>query len=83
MDDWAAEALGGLAAKTIRSHVDLLRLVTMLIGSIPLRDLTAHDVRRALSKLAEERSTRTMASTHNVLVRAIATPRPTITSAGT
>ena len=49
MDDWAAEALGGLAAKTIRSHVDLLCPVTMLIGSIPLRDLTAHDVRRALS----------------------------------
>ena len=46
VDDWAAEALGGLAAKTVRSHVDLLRPVTMLIGSIPLRDLTAHDVRR-------------------------------------
>ena len=43
----------------------------MLIGNIPLRDLTAPDVRRALNKLAEERSTRTMASTHNVLVRAI------------
>ena len=43
----------------------------MLIGQIPLRDLTAHDVRRTLNKLAETRSTRTMASTHNVLVRAI------------
>jgi hypothetical protein len=41
VDDWAAEALGGLAAKTVRSHVDLLRPVTMLIGGIPLRDLTA------------------------------------------
>jgi integrase len=71
VDDWAAEALDGLADKTIRSHVDLLRPVTMLIGQIPLRDLTAHDVRRALNKLAETRSTRTMASTHNVLVRAI------------
>ena len=71
VDDWAAEALDGLADKTVRSHVDLLRPVTMLIGQIPLRDLTAHDVRRALNKLAEERSTRTMASTHNVLVRAI------------
>ena len=46
VDDWAAEALDGLAAKTVRSHVDLLRPVTMLIGQIPLRDLTAHDVRR-------------------------------------
>ncbi len=71
VDDWAAEALDGLADKTVRSHVDLLRPVTMLIGNIPLRDLTAHDVRRVLNKLAETRSTRTMASTHNVLVRAI------------
>ena len=55
----------------VRSHVDLLRPVTMLIGKIPLRDLTAHDVRRALNKLAENRSTRTMASTQNVLVRVI------------
>ncbi len=41
VDDWAAEALDGLADKTIRSHVDLLRPVTMLIGNVPLRDLTA------------------------------------------
>jgi integrase len=71
VDDWAAEALDGLTDKTLRSHVDLLRPVTMLIGNIPLRDLTAQDVRRTLSKLAQTRSTRTMASTHNVLVRAI------------
>ena len=71
VDDWAAEALDGLADKTVRSHVDLLRPVTMLIGNIPLRDLTAQDVRRTLSKLAQTRSTRTVASTHNVLVRAI------------
>ena len=61
MDDWAAEALDGLADKTVRSHVDLLRPITMLIGNVPLRDLTAHDVRRTLNKLAETRSTRTMA----------------------
>ena len=61
VDDWAAEALDGLAAKTVRSHVDLLRPVTMLIGQIPLRDLTAQDVRRTLNKLAQTRSTRTMA----------------------
>src|SRR5215831_15931858 len=71
VDDWAAEALGVLADKTVRSHVDLLRPVTMLIGNVPLRDLTAHDVRQALITLAEARSTRTIASTHNVLARAI------------
>jgi len=74
VDDWAAE--------TVRSHVGLLRPVTLLIGQVPLRDLTAHDVRRALNELAETRSTRTMASTHNVLVRAIRHARPTITWAG-
>jgi hypothetical protein len=42
----------------------------MMIGNVPLRDLSAHDVRRTLNKLAETRSTRTMASTHDVLVRA-------------
>ncbi len=48
VDDWAAEALDGLADKTVRSHVDLLRPVAMLIGQVPLRDLTAQDVRRML-----------------------------------
>jgi integrase len=70
VDDWAAEALNGLANKTVRSHVDVLRPVTMLIGNVP-QDLTAQDVTRTPSKLAQTRSTRTMASTHNVLVRAI------------
>jgi hypothetical protein len=37
VEGWAAEALDGLAAKTVRSHLDLLRPVTMLIGNIPLR----------------------------------------------
>ena len=68
VDGWAAEALEGLADKTVRSHVDLLRPMTMLTGNVPLRDLTGQDVRRTLSKLAQTRSTRTMASTHNVLV---------------
>jgi hypothetical protein len=71
VDDWAAEALDRLTDKTVRSHVDLLRPVVMLIGQVPLRDLTAQDVRRTLNKLAQTRSTRTMAGTHNVLVRAI------------
>ncbi len=38
----------------------------MLIGNIPLRDLTAHDVRRALNKLAETRSTRSEAVWYGV-----------------
>jgi hypothetical protein len=83
VDDWAAEALDGLADKTVRSHVDLLRPVTMLIGNIPLRDLTAHDVRRALNELAKERSTRTMASTPMCWCGPSGTRRLTITWVGT
>lgn len=82
-EDWAAEALDGLAPKTVRSHVDLLKPVTALIGNVPLRELTAHDVRRALAMLAEDRSTRTMASTTTCSYAPFGTPRPTTTSAGT
>jgi hypothetical protein len=35
VDDWAAWALDRLADKTVRSHVDLLRPVMILIGNIP------------------------------------------------
>ena len=45
--DWTAEALDGLADKTVRSHVDLLRPVTMLIGNVRLWDLTAPSDREA------------------------------------
>ena len=55
----------------------------MLIGQVPLRDLTAQDVRRTLNKLAQTRSTRTMASTHNVLCERSGTPKPTTVWAGT
>jgi hypothetical protein len=71
VNDWGRGGPGGVSCPTVTSHVDLLRPVTMLIGQIPSRDLTAHDVRRTLNRLAETRSTRTVASTHNVLVRAI------------
>jgi hypothetical protein len=84
VDDWAAEALDGLADKTVRLHVDLLRPVTMLIGNIPLRDLTAHDVRRTLNKLAETRSTRDHGKVRTTCwCGPSGMRRPTITWAGT
>jgi hypothetical protein len=83
VDDWAAEALDGLADKTVRSHVDLLRPVTMLIKNVPLRDLTAQDVRRTLSKLAQTRSTRTMPARTTCWSGLSGTLRLTITWAGT
>ena len=70
VDDWAAEALDGLADKTVRSHVDPLRPVTMLIGQVPLRDLTAQDVRRTLTGWLR-RGRPGLWPVHNVLVRAI------------
>jgi hypothetical protein len=77
VDDWAAEALDGLADKTVRSHVDLLRPVTMLIGNVPLRDLTAQDVRRTLSKLAQTRSTGRWPARTTSWCEPSGTPRPT------
>ena len=83
VDDWTAEALDGLADKTVRSHVDLLRPVTMLIGNVPLRDLTAQDVRRTLSKLAQHGRPGRWPARTTCWSGLSGTPRLTITWAGT
>jgi integrase len=49
----------------------VLKPVVQQIGRAVLRDLTAHDVRRALTVLAREQSSATMAIAHNALTRAI------------
>ena len=71
VDDWAAEALDGLTDKTVRSHVDLLRPVTMLIGNVTRGPDRAGRPAHAEQAGPERGQHRTMASTHNVLVRAI------------
>jgi integrase len=49
----------------------VLHPVVESIGKIPLRELTTHHVRQALTKIAATRSSRTVVISHNALERAI------------
>jgi len=69
--DWLDDGLPGRAQKTIDTNRDSLQPVLACIGNIPLRDLTAHDVRTALSRMTATYATRTIQKAHNCLTRAI------------
>src|SRR5690242_8795413 len=69
--DWLAEGLPGRAAKTVEVYRDALRPVLVVIGRIPLRDLTVQDVRTALAKMAVTHSTPTLQKAHNCFTRAL------------
>jgi integrase len=69
--DWLAEGLDGRSARTVTLNRNVLKPVTAIIGDIELRKLTAHDVRRALTQLAENHSSRTVVIAHNALTRAL------------
>jgi integrase len=69
--DWLAERMPGRTAKTVEVNRDSMRPLLAVIGAIPLRDLTVHDVRTALSKMAATHATRTIQKAHNCLTRAL------------
>ena len=71
VDDWMREGLPGRSVKTISTCKESLAPLLAIIGDKPVRDLTVHDVRSALVKLAESRSTRTLQIARNSLARAI------------
>ena len=71
VDEWIAQGLDGLSAKTISTNQEVLAPLTALIGAVKLRELSAADVRTALGKLAATRSTRTVQLARNALARAI------------
>jgi integrase len=71
VDDWLAEGLDGRSAGTVTLNRNVLKPVTAIIGGIELRQLTAHDVRRALTQLAKNDSSRTVVIAHNALTRAL------------
>jgi integrase len=71
VDDWLAEGLDGRSAGTVTLNRNVLKPVTAIIGGIELRQLTAHDVRRALTQLAKNHSSRTVVIAHNALTRAL------------
>jgi len=69
--DWLAVGLPGRTAKTIEVNRDSLKPVLARIGARPLQDLTAADVRAALTAMASTHATRTVQKAHNCLTRAI------------
>jgi integrase len=71
VQDWLREGLQGRSDKTITLNRDVLKAVVDRIGRTALRELTAHDVRRALTEIAATRSSRTVLVAHNALERAI------------
>jgi integrase len=71
VDDWLADGLDGRSEQTISKYRYVLKPVTAKIGRAPLRELTANDVRKALTALSREQSSSTVAIAHNALTRAI------------
>jgi integrase len=71
VDDWLAEGLAGRAPKTVSTQREVLEPLLDIIGAVPLRQLSAANVRFALKDLAATRATRTVAMTHAGLARAI------------
>lgn len=70
-DDWLAEGLDGRSAKTIKKNQNVLAPILTAIGTRRLRELTADDVRQALTAMAARYSTAAVAMGHNALTRAI------------
>lgn len=69
-ETWLAEGLNA-SAQTIQKNRDCLRPVLDAIGGKQLRELSAGDVHRALSKMAATRSSATVSIAHSALTRAV------------
>jgi integrase len=70
-EDWLAYGLDGRSAKTIKKNQNVLEPILKVIGARKLRELTAGDVRQALSKMAAEYSSAAVTMGHLALKRAI------------
>jgi hypothetical protein len=51
-EDWLAHGLDGRSAKTVKKNQNVLEPILNVIGARKLRELTAADVRKALSTMA-------------------------------
>jgi integrase len=71
IEDWLADGLAGRAPKTVSTQQEVLEPLIDIIGAMPLRELSAANVRSALKDLGASRATRTVAMTHAGLARAI------------
>jgi integrase len=70
-EDWLANGLAGRSAKTIKKNQNMLEPILKVIGNRKLRDLSAGDVRQALSRMAAEYSSSAVTMGHLALKRAI------------
>jgi integrase len=69
--DWLATGLDGRSAKTVKKNQNVLEPILKVTGARKLRELTAADVRRALSEMAAGYSTAAVSMGHLALKRAI------------
>ena len=71
VEDWLESGLDGRSESTITKYRYVLTPVVERLGRAVLHDLTAYDVRQALTALAQDLSSATVAIAHNALTRAI------------
>jgi integrase len=69
--DWLEQGLDDRSPKTLSTYRGVTAPLMPLIGKIPLRDLTAADVRAALTRIGATRSSRTVTIAHRSVIRAI------------
>jgi integrase len=70
-ENWLANGLDGRSAKTIKKNENVLEPILKVIGGRKLRELTAGDVRQALSTMAGHYSSAALTMGHLALKRAI------------
>ncbi len=70
-EDWLANGLDGRSAKTIKKNQNMLAPILKVVGARKLRELSAADVRQALSTMAAEYSSAAVTMGHLALKRAI------------
>ncbi len=70
-EDWLAHGLDGRSAKTVKNNQNMLEPISKVIGARRLRELSAADVRQALSKMAADYSSAAVTMGHLALKRAI------------
>jgi integrase len=70
-EDWLKEGLEGRSAKTIKKNENVLEPLLMVVGARKLGQLSAADVRQALSKMAAGYSSAVVTMGHLALKRTI------------
>ncbi len=70
-EDWLRNGLDGRSARTIKKNENVLEPILKVVGARKLRDLSAADVRQALSRMATEYSSAAVTMGHLALKRAI------------